>query len=83
MAHYIFIVNVRTDDKHLDAPDATQIANELQSSLTFDSAWVSGIDRVSVRQVHTTFDTALAETEVDAGPSVLDRFRPKGEASNV
>lgn len=52
MAHYIFAVNVRTDPKHLDAPSAIDIRNEILSTLEFD-AHAIGIDRVTVREVQT------------------------------
>ena len=50
MAHYIFVVNVRTDDKHIDAPDAEALRNEIINNLEYDSP-DSGIERVSCREV--------------------------------
>ena len=52
MAHYIFVVNVRTDDRHADAPSAEAIRNEIVNNLEFDSPG-NGIERVSCREVRT------------------------------
>ena len=49
MAHYIFVVNVRTDDRHADAE---AIRNEIVNNLEFDSPG-NGIERVSCREVRT------------------------------
>lgn len=37
MAIHHYLVTVETDDRHLDAPDSTAIANEIRSNLEFDS----------------------------------------------
>lgn len=34
---HTFIVTVKTDDNHIDAPTSEQIQNEIQSNLEFDA----------------------------------------------
>lgn len=49
MAHHIFIVNVRTDDNHVDAPPAEALRNEILNNLEYDARRL-GIERVTVRE---------------------------------
>lgn len=50
MAHYIFVVNVRTDDHNVDAPSVAGIRNDIINNLEWNGSEV-GIERVTVRHV--------------------------------
>ncbi len=60
MAHYIFVVNVATDDNNVDSPTARDIRNEILNNLEWSSA-DGYFERVTVRQVHALggIDAAL------------------------
>ena len=50
---YTYIVVVETDDKHVDAPDAIAVSNEIQNALEYDAP-ASGIERVKIRRIFST-----------------------------
>ncbi len=60
MAHYIFVVNVRTDDTNPDTPGANTIRDEVLSNLDWS---FSGIQRVTVREIRegSTLDRAMQD----------------------
>lgn len=54
---YRFLVEVETDDKHVDAPDEEQIKNEILTNLEFDSPG-NGIARVDIETYNFSFPYA-------------------------
>lgn len=70
MAHYIFVVNVRTDDNSPNAPSADTLRFEIRSNLEWE-AYAFGVNRVTVRQVHSNGGMTEAMREATSDDEAL------------
>jgi hypothetical protein len=61
MAHYIFVVNVRTQDGPVEDEEARSSAENLQSDIQSNLEWFWDVEKVTVRQVLTTYEDAARE----------------------